>query len=186
VMKRIAAPMIGGLFTSFLMELLVYPAIYLLWREPRVAREKRVLWPRAAATATAIAIAAFFLWPHATSRPLFPRYESVRQALLSGSLEQTKSAATQLASDAKQAGQERIASRAALLSRSASMDTARDQFAALSEAMIAYRNAGDEKPKPEVVYCSMAKRAWLQPAGNVANPYYADAAMRGCGEIKSN
>ena len=31
-MKRIAAPMIGGLFTSFLMELLVYPAIYLLWR----------------------------------------------------------------------------------------------------------------------------------------------------------
>jgi Cu(I)/Ag(I) efflux system membrane protein CusA/SilA len=33
VMKRIAAPMIGGLFTSFLMELLVYPAIYMLWRE---------------------------------------------------------------------------------------------------------------------------------------------------------
>src|SRR6185295_8120906 len=33
VMKRIAAPMIGGLFTSFLMELLVYPAIYFLWRE---------------------------------------------------------------------------------------------------------------------------------------------------------
>jgi Cu(I)/Ag(I) efflux system membrane protein CusA/SilA len=32
VMKRIAAPMIGGLATSFLMELLVYPAIYLLWR----------------------------------------------------------------------------------------------------------------------------------------------------------
>ena len=28
VMKRIAAPMIGGLFTSFLLELLVYPAIY--------------------------------------------------------------------------------------------------------------------------------------------------------------
>jgi len=32
VMKRIAAPMIGGLVTSFLMELLVYPAIYKLWR----------------------------------------------------------------------------------------------------------------------------------------------------------
>jgi Cu(I)/Ag(I) efflux system membrane protein CusA/SilA len=32
VMKRIAAPMIGGLFTSFLMELLVYPAVYLLWK----------------------------------------------------------------------------------------------------------------------------------------------------------
>ncbi len=32
VMKRIAAPMIGGLVTSFLMELLVYPAIYKLWK----------------------------------------------------------------------------------------------------------------------------------------------------------
>jgi Cu(I)/Ag(I) efflux system membrane protein CusA/SilA len=38
VMKRIAAPMIGGLFTSFLMELLVYPAIYLLWRERSLPR----------------------------------------------------------------------------------------------------------------------------------------------------
>ncbi|MBI4374574.1 MAG: efflux RND transporter permease subunit [Deltaproteobacteria bacterium] len=33
VMKRIAAPMVGGLFTSFLMELLVYPAIYYLWKK---------------------------------------------------------------------------------------------------------------------------------------------------------
>jgi Cu(I)/Ag(I) efflux system membrane protein CusA/SilA len=32
VMKRIAAPMIGGLFSSFAMELLVYPAVYLLWK----------------------------------------------------------------------------------------------------------------------------------------------------------
>lgn len=32
VMKRIAAPMVGGLFTSFLLELLVYPAIYFLWK----------------------------------------------------------------------------------------------------------------------------------------------------------
>ncbi|MCU0232303.1 MAG: efflux RND transporter permease subunit, partial [Acidobacteria bacterium] len=31
VMKRIAAPMIGGLTTSFLMELLVFPAAYKLW-----------------------------------------------------------------------------------------------------------------------------------------------------------
>jgi len=33
VMKRIAAPMIGGLVTSFLLELLVYPAIYKLWKK---------------------------------------------------------------------------------------------------------------------------------------------------------
>jgi Cu(I)/Ag(I) efflux system membrane protein CusA/SilA len=41
VMKRIAAPMIGGLFTSFIMELLVYPAIYLLWRERSLPHPER-------------------------------------------------------------------------------------------------------------------------------------------------
>ena len=32
VMRRIAAPMIGGIFTSFLLELLVYPAVYEIWK----------------------------------------------------------------------------------------------------------------------------------------------------------
>jgi Cu(I)/Ag(I) efflux system membrane protein CusA/SilA len=32
VMKRIAAPMVGGIFTSFALELLVYPAIYEVWK----------------------------------------------------------------------------------------------------------------------------------------------------------
>ena len=32
VAKRIAAPMVGGVLTSFLLELFVYPAIYLLWK----------------------------------------------------------------------------------------------------------------------------------------------------------
>ncbi len=36
LMKRIAAPMVGGLVTSFLLELLVYPAIYYLWRRKEV------------------------------------------------------------------------------------------------------------------------------------------------------
>ena len=36
VLKRIAAPMVGGIFTSFLLELLVYPALYELWRRRSV------------------------------------------------------------------------------------------------------------------------------------------------------
>jgi copper/silver efflux system protein len=32
VMKRIAAPMIGGILTSFLLELIVYPPIYQIWK----------------------------------------------------------------------------------------------------------------------------------------------------------
>jgi Cu(I)/Ag(I) efflux system membrane protein CusA/SilA len=32
MMKRVAAPMIGGLATSFILELIVYPAIYEIWK----------------------------------------------------------------------------------------------------------------------------------------------------------
>ena len=38
VMKRIAAPMIGGVITSFLLELLVYPAIFDVWRGWKMRR----------------------------------------------------------------------------------------------------------------------------------------------------
>ena len=43
VMKRIAAPMIGGIFTSFILELVVYPVIYEIWKwhfelKPALAR----------------------------------------------------------------------------------------------------------------------------------------------------
>ncbi|HMC93140.1 MAG TPA: efflux RND transporter permease subunit, partial [Polyangia bacterium] len=36
VMKRIAAPMVGGVVTSGLLELLVYPALYLAWKGRRL------------------------------------------------------------------------------------------------------------------------------------------------------
>jgi len=35
VMKRIAAPMVGGLVTSFLLQLTIYPAIFAIWKRPR-------------------------------------------------------------------------------------------------------------------------------------------------------
>jgi Cu(I)/Ag(I) efflux system membrane protein CusA/SilA len=44
VMKRIAAPMIGGVITSFILELLIYPAIYTIWKwwaEVRSAARQR-------------------------------------------------------------------------------------------------------------------------------------------------
>jgi Cu(I)/Ag(I) efflux system membrane protein CusA/SilA len=40
IMKRIAAPMVGGILTSFILELLVYPAIYMLWKERAWKRER--------------------------------------------------------------------------------------------------------------------------------------------------
>jgi len=38
VMKRIAAPMVGGLVTSFALELLVYPALFAFWKSRALAR----------------------------------------------------------------------------------------------------------------------------------------------------
>jgi Cu(I)/Ag(I) efflux system membrane protein CusA/SilA len=42
MMKRIAAPMIGGIFTSFIMELLVYPPVYSIWKWRYEMKEGRV------------------------------------------------------------------------------------------------------------------------------------------------
>ena len=40
VMKRITAPMVGGLVTSFLIELLVYPALFALWKARDLPKEE--------------------------------------------------------------------------------------------------------------------------------------------------
>ena len=58
VWKRIAAPMVGGIFTSFVLELVVYPAIYEIWKwhfemkhacaEPPRAAPARLLSPEPA------------------------------------------------------------------------------------------------------------------------------------------
>ena len=42
VMKRIAAPMVGGLFTSFLLELTVYPAIFAIWKSREMKGAERM------------------------------------------------------------------------------------------------------------------------------------------------
>jgi len=200
VMKRIAAPMIGGLFTSFLMELLVYPAIYLLWRERSLPRPEHVddehpkhqWWQRPAlvtglsGVVVALGIAGYMFFPRAEAKPLFQRYEAVRQSLLRESMGGVKSNAGALANDARASKQSKIADDADALATSNDIEAARHAFATLSDAMIAYRAAGTEQPKPQVVYCAMAKHSWLQAKGQISNPYYADAAMRGCGEVKSN
>ena len=41
MMKRVAAPMIGGLITSFILELLIYPVLYDLWKEKELKETLR-------------------------------------------------------------------------------------------------------------------------------------------------
>ena len=86
-MKRIAAPMIGGVVTSAILELLLYPAIYVLWRrrhlpDPRgpespPARLGRLPW----VTVFALAIASgagIYLWSQGGGhRPAAPAEASL-------------------------------------------------------------------------------------------------------------
>ena len=44
MMKRIAAPMVGGLATSFILELLVYPAVYFVWKWNFEMRRGKAGW----------------------------------------------------------------------------------------------------------------------------------------------
>ena len=44
VMKRIATPMVGGVVTSTIMELMVYPAIFYVWRRPQPAAARVCAW----------------------------------------------------------------------------------------------------------------------------------------------
>jgi copper/silver efflux system protein len=49
VMKRIATPMIGGIITSAILELLIFPVIYVVWRKrelPDQAEEETRLIPQ--------------------------------------------------------------------------------------------------------------------------------------------
>ncbi len=42
VMKRIATPMVGGVITSTILELLIYPAIFMIWKQRELKRENRI------------------------------------------------------------------------------------------------------------------------------------------------
>jgi hypothetical protein len=193
VMKRIAAPMIGGLFTSFLMELLVYPAVYLLWRKrelPREEQEQTAMlrgWHKLAigsGVAVAIIVAVVMFLAHGPElQPLYPKYDAVRQGLANQSLTDAKARATELAGAARSSDHDEIAGRADSVAKAGDLEAARHAFAELSESMIAYRKTSAEKPKPVLAYCSMAKHSWLQPQGEISNPYF-DASMRTCGEIR--
>jgi Cu(I)/Ag(I) efflux system membrane protein CusA/SilA len=51
MMKRVAAPMVGGVFTSFVLELLVYPVLYSIWKW-RFVMKKGTVVPTPAAVAS--------------------------------------------------------------------------------------------------------------------------------------
>jgi len=140
---------------------------------------------------------------HATDATTFQRmaadYEAVRLALVRDSLDGVADAARRMSDllrtdvDVQAAGVragEGDALRSVLpelraattaLGRAATLEAARESFAALSAAMVRFRALVTD-PGPVVAYCSMADRTWLQPEGEIGNPYYGQSMAR-CGEI---
>jgi hypothetical protein len=74
-----------------------------------------------------------------------------------------------------------ISSAAARLAGSEDLNQAREALFELSKPLGRYRKlAGIEGSM--VVYCSMAKKAWIQPPGEIGNPYLGQD-MSTCGEM---
>jgi hypothetical protein len=127
-------------------------------------------------------ILALLALPLMASPALFSRYEAVRQALLKGSLADVQKNAAALAAQAKTAKQAEVAAKAEAVAKSADLAAARTAFGPLSEEMVKVREAASGD-RPSVYYCPMVKKSWLQPKGEVGNPY--DSAMEKCGMLKS-
>jgi hypothetical protein len=129
----------------------------------------------------AVAVALLAL-PLFANTNLFTKYESIRQGLLKASLADVQKSATALAADAKKAKQTAVAEKAEAVAKSADLKAARDAFAPLSDEMLKVREAATGA-RPSVYYCPMVKKSWLQPKGDIGNPY--DQAMEKCGMMKS-
>lgn len=130
-------------------------------------------------------------------------YESIRSALLHDSAKGVATHAKEIESIVLKAGAkfdpaavgvtgskqecmtllDEIASSASKLAQAKGLTDAREIFGELSKPMVRFREmaSGD---KPMVVYCSMAKKSWLQPEGQVGNPYLGQK-MAECGEVVS-
>lgn len=140
--------------------------------------------------------------PATTFEALIGHYEPIRHALLNDTTEGVAAHASAIARIANEAekkfsphaagvkdadGNEcidllgAVAKNAAALAKATDLAAARAAFSGLSEPMIRYREmAGGDRPV--VVYCSMKKKTWLQPKGEIGNPYGGQKMAR-CGQV---
>lgn len=126
-------------------------------------------------------------------------YESVRQALVEDQLEGVAEAAASIR-DAGKAFMEEphdgmpaeelsaleslipaLISAAGDLAQAGDVAVARASFWALSESLLKYRSLYASQDL-RVAYCPMADKSWLQPDGEIGNPFYGQA-MANCGSF---
>ena len=121
-------------------------------------------------------------FPILANPTLFTKYETVRQSLLKSDLPGAQKNAAVLATNAKAAKNATVAELAQAVEKSRDIAGARRAFGLLSDEMIKVQKT-TKGARPAVYYCPMVKKSWLQPKGQVGNPY--DSAMALCGELKA-
>lgn len=136
---------------------------------------------------------------------LMGHYEAIRLSLLSDSLDGVSGHARAISKQARRLGSAFDAEMAGVrpgegkkiqslmlelkkhadaLARAKNLTDARAAFGAMSESFVTYRNAA-MGPLPAVAFCPMVKQAWLQPKGEIGNPY-GGKKMPHCGQFTSN
>ena len=133
-------------------------------------------------------------------------YEAIHAALAADSLDGVAANAQKIAAtirevsgtfDAKRAGVStekasqcqallpKVRAAAEKLATAGTLEEARQAFGELSRPMVQWREMATGDHRPNVVFCPMAKKPWLQESDEVANPYFGSKMLR-CGNIVSN
>jgi Cu(I)/Ag(I) efflux system membrane fusion protein len=123
---------------------------------------------------------------------LLAPYEKIRQALLNDTLEGVHAASKKLAAVARETDkavsndeQEKIFAElidgATRVAKARELEAARDGFYTASKAMVRLRGL-IQGETGIVAFCPMLKRSWVQPAGELGNPYYGQE-MPVCGTV---
>ena len=109
----------------------------------------------------------------------FEHYERIRAALSQDTTENVPVEAKALSPLARDIAGQDAARAAALLAQAKTLEEAREQFGALSEALVPkFLEAG--LPGVQGFVCSMKQKRWAQRGTTAANPYFGKA-MATCG-----
>jgi len=131
--------------------------------------------PRAAPVAAAVDL-----------RPIVEPYLRIQQALAADRIDGVSEYAGAIATEAVRIGSSAADIRLAVnpFAQAEDVRTAREAFAALSDAVIAFARATGSALGNDiaVAYCPMARRHWLQKGESIRNPFYG-TQMVDCGRI---
>lgn len=111
-------------------------------------------------------------------------YLHIQVALANDSTDGVAEAARAIAAEAAGMGEQAaaISAAAGALAATTDLQSARDAFGPLSDALIAYgRDVGFGELR--LAYCPMVDKEWLQATSEIRNPFYG-SMMLTCGEFR--